>query len=339
MFVDQVNLILKSGKGGSGSVSFRREKYIPHGGPDGGDGGNGGNVILKTVGNCYSLVDYRHLTQLSAKNGMNGAGRNKTGADGQDLVLILPAGTLIREAETNDLLVDLAKPGLEYTLLPGGRGGQGNARFKSSTNQTPRFAQPGEPGQTMRVILELKLVAAVGLVGLPNAGKSTLISKISNAKPKIADYPFTTITPNLGVVDLNHQSLVVADIPGLIEGAHRGIGMGTTFLRHVERTELLVFIIDSFPATGMEPARQLDILLQELEQYSPALLRKKKIIVANKTDLLPEQDNSPDLDKLRKKSRELHTEFIAISAASGYNIMQLTEMMFRACPKQTNQRT
>ncbi len=339
MFVDQVNLLLKSGKGGNGSVSFRREKYIPHGGPDGGDGGRGGHIILKTLTSCYSLVDYRHLTQLSAGNGKNGAGSNRSGADGNDLILTLPVGTLVRDAETSDIIVDLAKPGLEYTFLPGGRGGQGNARFKSSTNQAPRFAQPGEPGQTMRVTLELKLVASVGLVGLPNAGKSTLISKISNAKPKIADYPFTTLRPNLGVVDHNNQSLVVADIPGLIEGAHEGVGMGTTFLRHIERTELLAIIIDSYPGSGIEPIKQLTILFEELEQYSFSLLRKKKIIVANKIDLLSKQENSPELDSLKIKSKEMQMDFVAISAATGYNVSQFIEMIFRACPKQSLKKT
>ena len=338
MFVDHVTLSLKSGKGGSGAVSFRREKYVPRGGPDGGDGGRGGHVILKTVGNCTSLVDYRHLKQLSAGNGQNGSGRNKSGSDGNDLVLVLPAGTLIRDAETSEIIVDLAKPGLDETFLPGGRGGQGNARFKSATNQTPRFAQPGEAGQSMKVILELKLVAGVGLVGLPNAGKSTLISKISNAKPKIADYPFTTLRPNLGVVDHQHQSLVVADIPGLIEGAHQGVGMGTTFLRHVERTELLVFLIDSSPASGTEPRRQLSILMDELGQYSHSLLRKKKIIVANKIDLLEQKENDPQLSLLLEKSKELNTDFIAISAATGYNVRQLIELLFQACPKRNLQK-
>jgi len=339
MFIDHVNLLLKSGKGGNGSVSFRREKYVPRGGPDGGDGGRGGHIILKTATSCYSLVDYRHLKHLSAGNGQNGSGGNKSGADGNDLTLILPVGTLVRDAETSELIVDLAKPDLEYTFLPGGRGGQGNARFKSSTNQTPRFAQPGELGQTIHVVLELKLVASVGLVGLPNAGKSTLISKISNARPKIADYPFTTLRPNLGVVDYNNQSLVVADIPGLIEGAHEGVGMGTTFLKHIERTELLAIIIDSWPNTGIDPVKQLSILQKELEEYSFTLLRKKKIIVANKIDLFPEKDNSPALDALKKKSEELQLEFIAISAATGYNVTQLIEMMFRACPKRTQQKT
>jgi GTP-binding protein len=339
LFVDQVNLQLKSGKGGAGSVSFRREKYIPRGGPDGGDGGRGGHVILKTLINCYSLIDYRHLNQLSAGNGQGGQGRNKSGSEGDDLILILPPGTLIKEAETGEVIVDLAKPGLEFTLLPGGRGGQGNARFKTSTNQTPRFAQPGEPGQALRIILELKLVAGVGLVGLPNAGKSTLISKISNAKPKIADYPFTTLTPNLGVVDFHQQSLVVADIPGLIEGAHQGIGMGTTFLKHIERTELLAFIIDMLPTSGIDPIKQLSILTHELGQYSSTLLRKKKIIVANKVDLLPKGDLSPELNSLKKKSAAMNADFIAISAITGYNLNQFIETMFEKCPKKILQKT
>lgn len=339
MFVDQVNLQLKSGKGGAGSVSFRREKFIPRGGPDGGDGGRGGNVILKTVENCYSLIDYRHLSQLAAGNGQNGQGRNKSGTDGSDLILILPPGTLIKEAETGEVIVDLAKPGLEFTLLPGGRGGQGNSRFKSSTNQTPRFAQPGEAGQSLKIILELKLVAGVGLVGLPNAGKSTLISKISNAKPKIADYPFTTLTPNLGVVDFRQQSLVVADIPGLIEGAHQGVGMGIRFLKHVERTELLAFIIDMFPTSGIPPLKQLSTLIHELGQYSNTLLKKKKILVANKIDLLPDREESAELDGLKQKSVEMNAAFIAISAISGYNVAQFIEMMFETCPKKTITKT
>lgn len=334
MFVDQVNLFLKSGKGGSGSVSFRREKYIPRGGPDGGDGGRGGHVFLRTVSSCYSLVDFRNRKHLSAGNGIGGSGRNKKGADGEDLHIVLPVGTIVKNADTSEVIVDLSKPDIEYLLLPGGRGGLGNAHFKSSTNQTPRYAQPGEPGQSIQVILELKLVASVGLVGFPNSGKSTLISKISNAKPKIADYPFTTLVPNLGVVDFRQQSLVVADIPGLIEGAHLGTGMGITFLKHIERTELLVLVIDPFSSSSIEPEEQLSILINELSQYNRSLLRKKKFVALNKSDLLTNPEEDPVLSSLKKKTEELGLDMVVISAATGFNIQKFIEMLFRCCPIQ-----
>lgn len=333
MFVDQVQLILKSGKGGSGSVSFRREKYIPRGGPDGGDGGRGGNVYFQTALNCYSLVDYRHKKHLSAGNGKSGSGRNKTGADGEDLWLIVPAGTIIKNADTSDIIVDLSEPGVDYMILPGGLGGLGNNHFKSSTNQTPRFAQPGEPGQSIRVILELKLVASVGLVGFPNSGKSTLISRISNARPKIADYPFTTLVPNLGVVDLHDRSLVVADIPGLIEGAHLGSGMGMTFLKHIERTELLAIVIDPFSSSSILPEDQYTILMNELKLYNPSLLKKKKIVVVNKSDLLPDSDKDNRILKLKNKLDRVGIDLVVISAATGYNILHFIDILFQFCPK------
>jgi GTP-binding protein len=285
-FVDQARIQVKSGKGGSGCVSFRREKYIPRGGPDGGDGGRGGHVILRASSQKDTLYRFHMNQHFRAENGHGGAGRNRHGAGGADLILSLPLGTIVSDAETGLILVDLTEPGQEFVVAQGGRGGQGNARFATSTNRAPRFAQPGEPSQELALRLELKLLADVGLIGLPNAGKSTLISRMSAAKPKIADYPFTTLTPNLGVVAIDDErSLVMADIPGLIEGASQGAGLGHRFLQHVERCRVLVHLVDAGQVKPEAPCADLDTVNAELAAFSPGLAAKKQIIVLTKMDL------------------------------------------------------
>jgi len=285
-FIDEVVITVQSGDGGRGCVSFRREKFIPRGGPDGGDGGKGGDVILKSTLHRRTLYPFRFKRQFKAKNGAPGQGRQKTGRKGPDLVIEIPPGTLVRDADTRELIKDFTRAGEALVIARGGRGGQGNVRFKTSTNRTPRFAQDGEAGQVVRLHLELKLLADVGLIGLPNAGKSTLISVISSANPKIADYPFTTLTPNLGVVQPESgEPFVVADIPGLIEGAHRGAGLGIRFLRHIERTRILVHLIDAAAIDPDRPLQACDTINRELAGYSPRLAEKSQILVLNKMDL------------------------------------------------------
>jgi GTP-binding protein len=285
-FIDEVFITVQSGNGGRGCVSFRREKFIPKGGPDGGDGGKGGDVILNSTSRRRTLYPFRFKRQFKAQNGAHGQGSQKTGKNGSDLTIEIPPGTIVSDAETNELLKDFTQPDEIFVVAKGGRGGQGNTRFKSSTHRTPRFAQPGEPGQLLKLKLELKLLADVGLVGLPNAGKSTLISVISSATPKIADYPFTTLTPTLGVVQPDQaESFVVADIPGLIEGAHEGAGLGIRFLRHVERTRILVHLIDAAAIDPQNPLASYETINRELAQYNPLLMEKPQIIVLSKMDL------------------------------------------------------
>lgn len=285
-FVDEVTITVQSGNGGRGSVSFRREKYIPRGGPDGGDGGKGGDVIFEANAARRTLFQFRFKREFRAPNGGYGQGQNKSGKSGTDLILQIPPGTLAINAETGELIKDFTEPGESFVVARGGRGGQGNARFKSATNRAPRFAQPGEPGQQYRLRLELKLLADVGLIGLPNAGKSTLIAAVTSARPKIADYPFTTLTPNLGVVQTGWgDPFVVADIPGLIEGAHAGHGLGIRFLRHIERTRILVHLIDASAIDPEDPLASFRTVNRELAAYDDALAKKPQIVVLNKTDL------------------------------------------------------
>ena len=284
-FVDEVIITVQSGNGGSGCVSFRREKFIPRGGPDGGDGGKGGDVIMVASPGKRTLYDFRYHKQLKAKNGSGGRGQNKTGRKGNDLIIQVPVGTRVKNAETGETLKDFITPDEPFTVAKGGRGGLGNSHFKTSTNRTPRFAQPGESGTSMRLKLDLKLLADVGLIGLPNAGKSTLISKISGATPKIDAYPFTTLTPNLGVVYTPwDEPFVVADIPGLIEGAHEGAGLGIRFLRHIERTRMLVHLIDVSSIQSEDILAEYRTVINELEQYSQQLTKKTQLIVLNKMD-------------------------------------------------------
>ncbi|MDA8137133.1 MAG: GTPase ObgE [Desulfobacteraceae bacterium] len=285
-FIDQATIIVQSGDGGRGCVSFRRERYVPRGGPDGGDGGKGGDVLLKTNPSKRTLYHLQFKKEYKAPNGGPGLGSQCNGRGGTDLVLDLPVGTLIYDADSGELLHDLVAADETIVIARGGRGGLGNTHFKSATNRAPRYAQPGEPGQKFTLRLELKLLADVGIIGLPNAGKSTLISVISAARPKIADYPFTTLTPNLGVVRVgDREPFVVADIPGLVEGAHTGLGLGARFLRHVERTRLLVHLIDAGGIDPEDPLKSYRTINQELAMYSPSLAEKPQVVVVNKLDL------------------------------------------------------
>ena len=285
-FIDEAIITVESGDGGRGCVSFRREKHVPRGGPDGGDGGKGGDVTLKSTSRRRTLFPFQLKRQFKAKNGAHGQGKQKTGRNGKDLIIEIPPGTLVKDADTDEILKDFTAVGESYVAVHGGRGGQGNTRFKTSTNRAPRFAQPGEEGQNRRLKLELKLLADVGIIGLPNAGKSTLISKISSATPKIGNYPFTTLTPTLGVVETGWSDpFVVADIPGLIEGAHQGAGLGTHFLRHVERTRILIHLIDAGTIDREHPLDDFKTVNRELKSFNPQLTQKPQIVVLNKMDL------------------------------------------------------
>ncbi|MGE4287349.1 MAG: GTPase ObgE [Salinivirgaceae bacterium] len=286
-FVDYVKIFARSGSGGAGSAHFRREKYIPKGGPDGGDGGRGGHIILKGNAQLWTLLHLKYRKHIFAGNGTSGSGALKTGAEGDDVIIEVPLGTVVKDAETFEELFEITEEGEERILMPGGRGGLGNNHFKTATNQTPRFAQPGEEGEEGWVILELKLLADVGLVGFPNAGKSTLLSVVSAAKPKIADYAFTTLVPNLGIVSYrDDRSFVMADIPGIIEGAHEGKGLGLRFLRHIERNSMLLFLV---PADSEDIHNEYKILVNELKLYNPELLDKKRILAISKSDMLDEE--------------------------------------------------
>jgi GTP-binding protein len=285
-FIDEAMITVQSGDGGKGCLSFRREKFIPRGGPDGGDGGKGGDIILSTTSRKRTLYQFRYQRHFKAKNGAHGQGKQKTGKKGRSLTIELPPGTLVIDADTGHLIKDLVDTGETIVILKGGRGGQGNTRFKTSTHRTPRFAQPGEPGETRTLKLELKLLADVGIIGLPNAGKSTLIAAISSARPKIANYPFTTLTPSLGVVQTDWaEPFVVADIPGLIKGAHQGTGLGIKFLRHIERTRILVHLIDVSSIDPDDPLQEYQTINQELVMYDEKLMQKPQIVVLNKLDL------------------------------------------------------
>jgi len=319
-FIDEARITVQSGKGGAGCVSLRREKYIPKGGPDGGDGGRGGDVIFKATTKKRTLYHLQFQKLCKAKNGSGGQGNNRAGKGGEDLIIELPPGTLVVDVDTGDLIKDLVDPDEVFVVAKGGRGGLGNARFKSSTNRTPRFAQPGEPGQTLNLRLELKLLADVGVVGLPNAGKSTLVSAMSSARPKIADYPFTTLTPNLGVVQTNRREpFIIADIPGLIEGAHTGTGLGIQFLRHVERTRVLVHLVDAAAIDSDHPLRDLDTVNRELDQYSPTLSEKPQLVVLNKMDVAWAEDAAT---LFRQAFGE--GDLLKISAATGKGLDWLT---------------
>jgi GTP-binding protein len=286
-FVDYVKIHCKSGNGGGGSTHFRREKYIPKGGPDGGDGGRGGHVILRGNAQLWTLLHLKYKKHIKAGHGQHGSGALKTGAQGHDEIIEVPLGTVAKDGETGEYLFEITSDGEEKIIQKGGRGGLGNDNFKSSTNQTPRYAQPGEPGKEGWKVLELKLLADVGLVGFPNAGKSTLLASISAAKPEIADYPFTTLRPNLGIVPYrDYRSFIMADIPGIIEGAHEGKGLGLRFLRHIERNSLLLFLV---PADSDDIAKEYNVLLNELQLYNPELMHKDRILAISKSDMLDEE--------------------------------------------------
>ncbi len=324
-FFDEASITVQSGDGGRGCVSFRREKFVPRGGPDGGDGGKGGDVILRSSSHRRTLYPFRFKRQFKAKNGAHGQGKQKTGRKGDDLIIEIPPGTLVIDEETNEIIKDFTQPDETHVIAEGGRGGQGNSRFKSSTRRAPRFAQPGEPGQFLKLKLELKLLADVGIIGLPNAGKSTLISVISSATPKIADYPFTTLTPTLGVVSAGWgEPFVAADIPGLIEGAHTGVGLGTRFLRHVERTRVLVHLIDASNLDPQDPLADYETINRELANYSPQLLAKPQIVTLTKMDL-PGTKEAVRALKAAVKDREV----LQISAATRKGIKKLISKMIK----------
>jgi GTPase len=323
-FIDEARIEVLGGRGGNGCASFRREKFIPKGGPDGGDGGRGGSVWVIADRNINTLIDYRFARRHAAGNGTHGSGADCYGAAGADVELRMPVGTVITDDESGEVLADLASHGQRHLLAKGGDGGLGNLHFKSSTNRAPRQKTPGQPGEQRWVRLELKVLADVGLLGLPNAGKSTLISAVSNARPKIADYPFTTLHPNLGVVRLQaERGFVIADIPGLIEGAAEGAGLGHQFLRHLARTRLLLHVIDICPPeSDAEPVRDARAIVAELKRYDPALHRKPRWLVFNKIDLLPEGERAKVIDAMRRRLRSKAPAF-AISAATGEGCREL----------------
>lgn len=321
MFTDYAKIIIKSGDGGNGAVSFRREKYVAAGGPDGGDGGRGGSIYFIVDPDSNTLVDFRFKKKFKAENGKNGEGARRYGKSGEDLYVKVPIGTLIKDAETGKIIADLSHKGQKELILPGGRGGKGNSHFATSTRQAPRFSQDGEKGIEKEVILELKLLADVGLIGFPNVGKSTFLSKTTSATPKIADYHFTTLEPNLGVVKNDYgESFVIADIPGIIEGASNGTGLGLQFLRHIERTRLLLHVIDVSGIEGRNPVDDFKTINEELKSYSEKLSKRKQIIVANKIDSMQDENLYNDLEKLAKEN---NIEIFKISAVTGEGISEL----------------
>jgi GTP-binding protein len=330
MFVDEVDIHVVAGDGGRGCLSFRREKYVPRGGPDGGDGGAGGSVYIAATPTKNTLVDFRYHPEFKAKRGQHGQGSNKTGQTADDLEIHVPPGTLVFQKGDGDylqLLADLSTPGQRVLVAKGGRGGRGNARFVSSTNRAPRRTEPGEPGEEKNLRLQLKLIADVGLVGFPNAGKSTLISRISAARPKIADYPFTTLTPNLGVVTLSDdRSFVVADVPGLIEGAHEGHGLGDRFLRHIERTKVLIHLVDVSGASGRDPVSDFDVIQRELELFDPMVAAKPQLVAANKLDAVDDETRVTALEKRVKKTKR---PFFKISGVTGAGVDRLLEAVWQ----------
>lgn len=322
-FIDEAIITVQSGNGGRGCVSLRREKFIPRGGPDGGDGGKGGDVIFRTASQKRTLYDFRYKKHFIAEKGGDGAGRLKTGKKGKDLIIEIPPGTIISDINTGSILKDMVEPDESFIIARGGRGGQGNKKFATSTHRTPRFAQPGEEGQILNLKIELKLIADVGIVGLPNAGKSTLISVISSAHPKIADYPFTTLTPMLGVVKTaGGEPFVVADIPGLIEGAHKGAGLGTTFLKHIERTLMLVHLIDASAINPDSPLSEYNTINRELALYSKSLADKTRLVVLNKMDITGSKEAE---DIFIKEAGNI--EVLSISAATGEGVNKLKQKM------------
>jgi len=327
-FIDKTHITVRAGKGGDGAIAFHREKYIAAGGPDGGDGGKGGNVIFKVDDNMSTLMDFRYKHKFVAENGMNGQGKRCTGRDGADLIVRVPRGTVVRDTLSNAIMHDMSS-GEDWVAAKGGRGGWGNVHFATPTRQVPRFAKPGLEGETFEMTLELKLLADVGLVGFPNVGKSTLLSVVSKAHPKIANYHFTTLFPNLGVVYVDEgRSFVMADIPGLIEGASEGAGLGHDFLRHVDRCRLLVHVVDASGSEGRDPVEDFDKINAELEEYNPELARRKQIVVANKTDLLG--DDRENVDALRAHVESLGYLFLEMSAATHTGTRELIHACYEA---------
>ena len=324
MFADRARIYVRSGKGGDGHVSFRREKYVPNGGPDGGDGGNGGSVILEIDDGLNTLTDYRHVRKYHAQDGENGSKRNCRGKNGEDLILKVPEGTVIKEAESGKVIADMSGENRRFELLKGGRGGNGNQHYATSTMQAPKYAQPGQPAKELELIMELKVIADVGLVGFPNVGKSTFLTQVSNARPKVANYHFTTLNPHLGVVDLpDADGFVIADIPGLIEGASEGVGLGFEFLRHIERTRVIIHIVDAASTEGRDPIEDIYAINKELEAYNPDIARRPQVIAANKTDMIYDKDEENPVQKIKEEFEPKGIPVYPISAISGQGIRQL----------------
>ncbi len=324
MFADRAKIFIKSGKGGDGHVSFRRELYVPNGGPDGGDGGRGGDVIFEVDEGLNTLQDFRHRRKFAAKDGEQGGKRRCHGKDAEDIVLKVPEGTVIKEAESGKVIADMSGDNRKKTILKGGRGGLGNQHFATATMQIPKYAQPGQPGQELWVNLELKVIADVGLIGFPNVGKSTFLSRVTNAQPKIANYHFTTLNPNLGVADLpDGQGFVIADIPGLIEGASEGVGLGHEFLRHIERTRLLIHVVDAAGSEGRDPVEDILKINEELKAYNPAIAKLPQVIAANKIDVIYSQDGADPVQRIRDRFEPEGYQVFPISGVTGEGLNAL----------------
>ena len=323
MFADRARIFVRSGKGGDGHVSFRREKYVPAGGPDGGDGGRGGDVVFEVDEGLNTLIDFRNTRKYRAGDGEPGGKKNCRGKDGEDIIIKVPQGTVIREAKTNQVIEDMSGDNRRVVLLTGGKGGNGNQHYATSTMQAPKYAQPGQPAKELELFLELKMIADVGLVGFPNVGKSTLLSRVTNARPKIANYHFTTLNPNLGVVDLEGtKGFVIADIPGLIEGASQGVGLGHEFLRHIERTKVIIHIVDAAGTEGRDPIQDIYAINKELEAYNPEIAKRHQVIAANKIDAIYDQSESP-VEAIRAEFEPKGIPVYPISAVSGQGVKEL----------------
>jgi GTP-binding protein len=322
MFADRAKIYIRSGKGGDGHVSFRRELFVPDGGPDGGDGGKGGDVIFEVDEGLNTLTDYRHKRKYAAQDGQEGGKRNCHGKSGQDIILKVPEGTVIKDAASGKVIADMSGENRRQVILKGGKGGIGNQHFATSTMQVPKYAKPGQPAQELEVQLELKVIADVGLVGFPNVGKSTLLSRVTNAQPKIANYHFTTLNPNLGVVDLDGDGFVIADIPGLIEGASEGVGLGLDFLRHIERTKVIIHMVDAASVEGRDPIADIYAINKELEAYNPEIAARPQVIAANKIDAIWDPENDP-VEKIRQEFEPKGISVFPISAVSGQGLKEL----------------
>ena len=328
MFIDSVRVYLKAGKGGNGCIAFRREKYVPRGGPSGGNGGEGGSIYFVSDLNVDHLIHLRYKPIIKAKNGAHGEGSNRNGRKGEDTIIKVPVGTIVKDPETGEILFDFSEPGLKYLAAKGGKGGRGNAAFKTPRRRAPRIKEDGKPGEEKELLLELKTIADVGLVGFPNAGKSTFITKVSKARPEIAEYPFTTLTPHPGVVELeNYRTFIIADIPGIIEGASHGAGLGLKFLKHIERTKILLFMIDGAPYNERKPVEQLKVLLKELKNYSEVLYNKRKIVALNKIDLIKEEND--DIKEFEKFCKKSNFPLFKISAIKNEGIYPLLEFLYK----------